>query len=59
MRHLLKFILDMYLELDNSVGVGRVFNLLSYLTGFGVVTGFEKTLRMVELVLRNIGEELG
>jgi hypothetical protein len=51
MRHLLKFILDMHLKLDDSVGIGGVFDLLGNLAGFGVETSFKETLRVIELVL--------
>jgi hypothetical protein len=51
MRHLLKFVLNMHLELNDSVGIGGVFDLLSNFAGFGVETSFEETLGVIELVL--------
>lgn len=58
-RHLLKLVLDMHLELQDLVGVIRVIDLLGHLRRLLVHAGLEEALGVVELVLDDIGVELG
>ena len=58
MGHLLKFILDVNLELDNAFGVNRVLNLLSNFARLNVETSFKQALSVVQLVLSHVGVEL-
>jgi hypothetical protein len=56
---LLKLILDVSLDLEDSVGVIRVVNLRRYLVGLRVHSRLEEALCMVKLVRRDIREEFG
>jgi len=58
-RHFFKFILNVDLDLYNFVRILRILNLRSYLASFGIHTGLEQRLGMIELVLVHVGVELG
>ena len=57
--HLFLLVLDVYLELQNSVGVFGVIDLLSHLRGLLVHASLEEALGVVQLVLDHILVELG
>ena len=57
MSHLLKFILDMSLELENLVGVFWILNLLGNFRCFLIHSSLEQALSVVELVLSDIWVE--
>jgi len=59
MRDLLEFILDGHLQLLDLAGVLLVLDLLGHFRSFGIEAGFEKGLRVVELVRVNGRVELG
>lgn len=59
MSHFFKFILDVYLKLDDAICEGGIFNLLSNFRSFSVKASFEQALGMIQLVLAHVGEEFG
>ena len=59
MGHLFKFVLDVHLKLKNLVLILRVVNLLGDLGGFLVHASLEQALSVIQLVLDDVGVELG
>jgi len=57
--HLFEFVLDVHLNLDDFVRVLGVLDLGGDLASFDVHACLEEGLRMVELVLSDVGVELG
>ena len=59
MGHFFLLVLNVYLELQNSVGVFGVVDLLSHLRGLLIHASLEEALGVVQLVLDHILVELG
>ena len=58
-RHLLQLVLDVHLELQDLVGVVGVVDLLGHLGSLLVHASLQKALGVVQLVLDDVGVELG
>ena len=59
MCHFFQFILDMGLELEDLIRIFWIFDLLSDFRCFLVHSGLKQALSVIQLVLDDVGVELG